>query len=43
MNAMFAAFVAMFLIALAAWFGLEQARFSAADKGSGPAVRLDGE
>ncbi len=43
MKAMIAAVAAMILISVAAWFALERAGFSAADRGSGTAVRLDGE
>lgn len=41
MKAMLSAFTAMILIAAAAWFVLEQAGFSAADRNLSSAVRLD--
>ncbi len=41
MKAMWTAFAAIALIAVVAWFGLEQAGFSAAEQASGAAVRLD--
>ncbi len=41
MKAMWIAFAAMIVIAIAAWGVLEQSGFSAADRGSGSAVRLD--
>jgi len=42
MKAMFTAFGAIIVIAVAAWFALnEGAQFSAADKATGDAVRLD--
>ncbi|MFK7752732.1 MAG: hypothetical protein AB8B51_09290 [Sedimentitalea sp.] len=41
MKAMLAAFVAMIVISVAAWYGLGEAGFSAADQGSSPGVRLD--
>lgn len=42
MKAMFTAFGAIIIIAVAAWFALnEGAHFSTADKASGNAVRLD--
>ncbi|MEO9779169.1 MAG: hypothetical protein ABJH07_14435 [Sedimentitalea sp.] len=42
MKAMLSAFVAIALIAILAWYGLERGGFSAAQSGSGPDVRLDG-
>lgn len=41
MKAMLAAFAAIVIIAIAADFGLEQAGFSAAERTTGAAVRLD--
>ena len=41
MKAMWYALAAMIVISAAAWFGLEQAGFSAADQNTGNAVRLD--
>ncbi|MDJ0827366.1 MAG: hypothetical protein QNJ16_17885 [Rhodobacter sp.] len=41
MRAMYLAFAAMAVITVAAWYGLNQAGFSSAEQGSGPAVRLD--
>ncbi len=41
MKAMLAAFVAIAVIAIAANYGLQQAGFSAADRTTGDAVRLD--
>jgi hypothetical protein len=41
MKAMYAAFVAIALIAVVADIGLGRAGFSAAETTSGPAVRLD--
>lgn len=41
MKAMLSAFAAIFLIAVIAWFGLENAGFTAAKHNSGPDVRLD--
>jgi hypothetical protein len=41
MKAMLSAFAAIALISVAAFYGLEQAGFSAAERGSGDAVRLD--
>ena len=41
MKTMFTAFVAIFVIAFAANYGLEHAGFSAADQTTAPSVRLD--
>ena len=41
MNAMTAAFAALFVITVAAWYGLDQAGFSSEDRQVGNAVRLD--
>lgn len=42
MKAMLTAFVAIAVISVAAWYGLGQAGFSAAEQGSsGSSVRLD--
>lgn len=41
MKAMLTAFVAIGVISVAAWYGLGQAGFSAAEQGAGSAVRLD--
>lgn len=41
MKAMFTGFAAMIIIGVAAWYGLDQAGFSAAEVGSGNNVRLD--
>lgn len=41
MKAMWIAFAAIAVIAVIAWYGLGQTGFSAAERGSGPAVRLD--
>ncbi|TCL01545.1 hypothetical protein BXY66_2860 [Shimia isoporae] len=41
MKAFLMACVAVIGIAIAAYYGLHAAGFSASDKGSGPAVRLD--
>lgn len=40
MKAMFTAFVAIALIAVAAWYGLENAGFSTPDRTTGDSVRL---
>ena len=40
MKAMLAAFVATGLIAVAAWYGLHAAGFSAGERNAGEAVRL---
>jgi len=41
MKAMFASFVAIALIAMAAWFTLNQMNFTSQDVYSGPNVRLE--
>jgi hypothetical protein len=41
MKAMMTAFAAVIVISVGAWYGLGQIGFSAADKTSGAAVRLD--
>lgn len=41
MKAMLTAFVAIFVVAIAADYGLDYAGFSAAERTSGNAVRLD--
>lgn len=41
MRIMLLAFLATGLIAVGAWYGLHQAGFSSANKGSSPNVRLD--
>lgn len=41
MKAMLTGFVAMIVISVAAWFGLDNAGFSTADQNSGANVRLD--
>ncbi len=43
MKAMIAAALAMSLISVLAWFGLEHAGFSTASQDSSASVRLDGE
>lgn len=43
MKAMWSAFAVMVLITIAAPFALKQVGFSAADKGTGTAVRLSNE
>ncbi|WP_258165093.1 hypothetical protein [Oceanibium sediminis] len=40
MKAMFAAFVALVVITVGAWYGLNHAGFSIQDRTSGDAVRL---
>ncbi len=40
MKAMLSAFAAAALIAVAAWYGLHEAGFSAGERNSGEAVRL---
>ncbi|WP_420325686.1 hypothetical protein [Mameliella sp.] len=41
MKAMLSGFVAMILLAVGAWYGLNEMGFSSADKQSGANVRLD--
>lgn len=41
MKAMWIAFLAMIVISLGAWYGLSLLDFSASDRGSGDAVRID--
>ena len=41
MKAMLSAFAAIGIVSIAAWYGLGEAGFSAAEQGSGNAVRLD--
>jgi hypothetical protein len=41
MKTMWIAFAAMALVTVGAWYGLNEAGFSAADQTSGDAVRLD--
>jgi hypothetical protein len=41
MKAMFAAFAAIVVISVGAWYALGQAGFSAAERGSSASVRLD--
>ncbi len=41
MNAMIAAFAALFVITVVAWYGLDHAGFSSEDRQVGSAVRLD--
>ena len=41
MKAMLTGFVAMIVIGVVAWYGLDQAGFSSAETGSGANVRLD--
>ena len=41
MKAMLLAFVAIAVISVGAYFGLDNAGFSAAEREAGPAVRLD--
>jgi hypothetical protein len=41
MKAMWLAFAAIAIIAVAAWYGLGQAGFSAADRTTSASVRLD--
>ncbi|MDU9004598.1 hypothetical protein [Sedimentitalea todarodis] len=43
MKAMLSAFAAIVLIAILAWYGLDNTGFSEARRTSGPDVRLDGE
>jgi hypothetical protein len=43
MKAMLSAFAAIAVISVAAWYGLDRAGFSAAERTSGADVRLDGE
>ena len=41
MRAMFLAFAAIAVIAVGAWYGLNHAGFSSAERTAGDAVRLD--
>ncbi|MDJ0629019.1 MAG: hypothetical protein QNJ44_12225 [Rhodobacter sp.] len=41
MRAMYLAFAAIAVIAVGAWYGLNEAGFSSAERSSGDAVRLD--
>ncbi|WP_261332018.1 hypothetical protein [Mameliella sediminis] len=41
MKAMLAGFTAMILLAVGAWYGLNELGFSSADRNSGANVRLD--
>lgn len=41
MRMMLLAFVAIAVIAVGAWYGLQQAGFSASEQAAGEAVRLD--
>ena len=41
MRAMYLAFLAIAVISVAAWYGLNQAGFSSAERAAGDAVRLD--
>ena len=41
MKTMWVAFAAMAVITVGAWYGLDQVGWSAADRTSGDAVRLD--
>lgn len=41
MRAMYLAFAAIVVITVGAWYGLNQAGFSAAERSAGDAVRLD--
>jgi hypothetical protein len=41
MKAMLTGFAAMIVISVGAYFGLQEAGFSAAERNAGPAVRLE--
>lgn len=41
MKAMFTGFAVMIVISVGAYFGLQEAGFSAADRNAGPSVRLE--